>query len=299
MQALFYQPHFVDLELNSAQWSDRIDQLNAAGINNIYLQWTDYGEVNFTELELSDGVSFLPTLAELMQQKGTQLHVGLVADPHWFTESKRQDLELQNYLFEIRQESINHAKEIVTLFPELQLAGWYLPEEIGGTGWRDPTSQDLLKEHFRQLTQSLRELTPDATVSVSGFSSGMLSAEEYSELWKQLLEIDGLQLWHQDGSGTQALEFNERNALLEHLLETLDGDEDLGVIAELFRQLDTPSGEFTATAVDIEPLTIQLQNRSRAKEGIQIAGFSLRYLFENDGRLISEYLSYYCESKTF
>lgn len=297
MQALFYQPHFADLELSSTQWSDRIDLLNTAGIKDVYLQWTDYGEVNFTELTMVDKAPFLPSIAELLRQKGSRLHVGLVADPHWFTESKRRDAELRNYLAELRQASINHASQIVARFPNLLIAGWYLPEEIGGGQWRDLSAQALLKEHFQLLAQSLHELTPGVTISVSGFSSGMLTPEEYSRLWKNLLEVEGLRLWHQDGSGTQALEFEERNALLKLLAETIDHN-GLGVIAELFRQQQNPSNEFEATAANIKPLSIQLQHRREVDENLQIAGFSLRYFFENDGELINDYMTRYCQTNT-
>lgn len=291
---MFYQPLNVDLQYPETIWIERFRLLKSIGIDSLILQWTAYGETDFRHATTVDGEPFLEVIGHAASLSNMALQVGLYADPEWFDKTASSEPEeLARYLDTIRQRSISQAQLLIEEFPLLEISGWYLSEEINDQNWNDESNRQLLQHHFRQTITELQSISPDAEVAVSGYSAGVLSDTELAEFWSELLSDSDLQLWFQDGRGTEALSLSDRLRNLDTLSNTLDTDQ-WGVIAEFFRQDSNETEVFSARPAPINSLITQIRRREALGDEIRITGFSLRYLFENEASLLLNYREIYC-----
>jgi Domain of unknown function (DUF4434) len=293
LSGLFYQPLLIDLELSSSDWKARMERLSQIGITEIYLQWTAYGDADFTQQTTRDNQPFLLALYAASEEFGISLHFGLIADPEWFQKSLVEGTEKVKYLQQLRLQNAVQARKILAAVPEKDIAGWYLPEEITASYWVEPDHLAELEYHLTQTVGYLQKLTPGKNIAISGFTGGRLSAEQYTAFWRNILGVGGLVFLHQDGEGTAVLGNQERDLYVETLHRELL-DTQWGVIAEIFRQQSAPDEEFYATAVPVAALSEQLSTLKQLDSELDITAFSLRYLFQDNGKLLKSYEEHYC-----
>ena len=294
LDGIFFQPLYVDLELRAGQWDERIAALKQSGVDRFFLQWTVYGEADFLNLYTADGRPFLLTLANALERHGIELILGLVADPQWFAKVESlQGQALNNYLAALRLDTIRQAGNILSEYPDLEIAGWYLPEEIAGVHWREKDRLDILLNHFQQIAIQLRRFSPDPTLYVSAFASEFGEPGNYIDVLTRLSEVLPIFILHQDGSGTRAISSTSSAYIIEELHRKLDNDR-WGIIVELFRQQPTADGTFLAVPTESDELIAQFAHHAERIPDIHIAGFSLRYLLEDGARLLNELMASYC-----
>lgn len=294
LDGIFFQPLYADLELKAGQWDQRIAALHQSGVDRFFLQWTVYGEADFLNSYTADGQPFLLTLANSLQRHGMDLILGLVADPQWFNRVESlQGRELSNYLAELRLDTVKQAGDILSEYPELEIAGWYLPEEIAGVHWQEHGRLEILLNHLQQTATQLRRFSQDPSLYVSTFASEFGEPDSYVEVVSRISEVLPLVIMHQDGSGTRALSDHSATTNIEELSRKLDAER-WGIIIELFRQQPTADDSFLAVPTGSADLIAQFSRFSKSLPNTHVAGFSLRYLLEDDAQLLKALVAHYC-----
>ncbi len=294
LKSLFYQPQTVDLTLSSQQWRRRMLLLRDSGFTSIYLQWTAHADVDFIKQTTSDGRPFLPSLAESALAADIKLHFGLWADPNWFERTSSTGSR-ETYLKLVQVMSLQQASALVEYMAPGSIEGWYLTEEINDRDWQGRSSRLELYRHIELMVTELQKLSPGKPVSISSYVGGEMLPVSFANFWVSLLQIDGLFMWFQDGSGTQALQVAKRAQYRNMLTSRLDKS-DWGIIVELFDQTRSRGSEFVARPAKIDALTKRVRQARESRASIPLNSFSLRYLFLNEGRLLVNYRSYYCSA---
>ncbi len=275
-QALFYQPHTSDLQQNREWWHKTMKRLHDQGITSLYIQWTRHGSVDFLTRPVEGGPPLIPLLLTLGEQYQIKLHIGLYADPDFFTRIKQSPKALQVYLKRLRVLSLQQAKEIKKLTPgRSSLAGLYLYEEIDDVNWRSGKRRNFLHDHLQKEYQQLHDLFPDKQIAISTFFTGKMSPESYAGLWKQLIQDTSLMVMVQDGAGSNTIDPEDRFVYFNALYNALPSQH-WTVILELFHQ-DHSSPTFKADPADIS-FSKKYLGRLEKLAIIPPVAFSLRYI---------------------
>jgi hypothetical protein len=254
-----------------AQWQRLFADLQGAGIEEVYVQWSVF-----------DRGTALPLEALLGQADAADMRVwvGLVHDPA-YGESIRSDTAfLDGYLRRLRQRSLATARDLLPgLRPHTAFQGWYIPEEIDDVNWLSATRKNLLARHLRSLAAGLKAMTPEKGVAISGFSNAHLAPAILEKFWRELLtaaDID--RLLFQDGIGAQKLRLAELPLYLQAVRRAaLASGRELQVIVELFRQTTSPTaegGSFAAVPAPFERILAQMRIAA-AYETAGIVAFSV------------------------
>lgn len=137
---------------------------------------------------VADGPPLIPLLLTLGEQYQINLHIGLYADPDFFTKIKQSPKALQVYLKRLRVLSLQQAESIKQLSQtSSSLAGLYFYEEIDDVNCRDSIRRQLLQVHVQKEYQQVRALFPDKQIAISTFFTGRMTPERYAALWQQII----------------------------------------------------------------------------------------------------------------
>lgn len=255
---VFYQPLNRDRHLTAADWRSLMLNVRQAGYKQLVVQWSQYGEQHFL-----DSGSPVTLLLDAAREQALDLWLGLSADPEqfkhdWTRDSRRSYLESQfaNFAANLKILPVNN--------PELtqNVAGWFIPLELFDLDLTSSVSVLHLKKQLRALQQYTNK-----PIMISVFANGQLAPILFRKALQQL-QMPGLQLWLQDGSGAALVSPDYRKELLAAL------DCDVGLIVEAFRD-GSYDGEFAARSASSTELQ---QALAEIKPCHNVLLFSLRYL---------------------
>lgn len=262
MTGIFWQPQSRDNRITDAQWSQLMLSVKQQGIDTLIVQWTQYGDA-FSDREQDTLLKRL----RIANTAGLQLILGLNADPSFFSLQKQSNITLDHYLDQLKDRDIQQASR---LSKELQgtFSAWYISAEIDDVNWRDPSRLSLMKTWLNSTKNELNKID-DKPVYISSFFSGNMSPDSYSTLISEI-QNTGLNVWVQDGEGTQILTPKQREIYINKSAGCDTETPALGVVYELFN-IKKPNS--IKSRGDYE----KLLNTASACEKERIF-FSLRYL---------------------
>lgn len=303
IRATFIQPSHADLQRDRWEWRRLLLANRELGIRSLYLQWSAWGDYDFSRARLVDGAPFIATLLSQAEELGMRVHLGLAAEPTFGSYLSLPTEQLAARLRELRRRSLALARELAPLASKSPaFAGWYLAEEIDDLHWRDAARTELLKQHLREEQRGLAPLLAGAPVSISAFLSGQPPAAEFISLWDEIWRDSQLRLLLQDGAGVHQLPSDTWLARAKPLGELARSrGREWGIVVELFQQRSgTPidDGEFSADAAPPERLKAQLA-LAQSLPKVEIGSFATVNYLLNDGsdgaqRLYDGYRATYC-----
>lgn len=303
IDATFIQPSEVDLQRSRWEWWRLLQASRSLGMRTLYLQWSAWGEFDFSRARLPRGEPFVATLLSLAAELDMRLHLGLAADPAFGTQLALPAVQLAPYLAGLRRRSLDMAHALAPLAgASPAFAGWYLPEEIDDLHWRGAARSALLREHLSTQQRQLEEVLPGGAVSISAYLSGQPAAHEFIDLWTELWQQIPLRLLLQDGAGVHRLTAPQWLARARPLAQqAVTLRRDLSVVVELFEQRSGPpldTDDFSAVPTNLSRLVAQLA-RTQGLPTTELVSFAaVNYLLDDRspraGALYEAYRVAYC-----
>ena len=230
------------------RWETMFQNFAELELREIYVQWSVYNDIDYSAV-----IDVILTLAE---RHGMKVHLGLAFDStFWATPENPQALEAS--LTARRQRSLRMA-QLLSAQDRRQssLAGWYLPEEINETVWRESQSRQILFQHLKESCRALRGMKPRKPVSISGYADIRTDPTMLAAFWSALLSeapIDRVLL--QDGIGVGNLGVGYAPAYYRVMKDAVSKRRrDMSIIIETFRQVD---GDFNQKPFRAVPATFQ------------------------------------------
>ncbi|MFO6425416.1 DUF4434 domain-containing protein [Motilimonas sp. KMU-193] len=274
-----YQPQTRDMTLSETKWHHIFKQLQQQGAKGIVFQWSAFGSAHFNqalpETPNLNGVN-LERLFDLAAQRGLKIKIGLYSDPAFFHHIKQSHDQLDDYLAELQRHSLQQAMRWQPIWQNPAFAGWYIPEEIDDYHWQNPQQQAILIKHLQEFIGKLKQLTPEHETYLSVYIGGHQHPTQTTDFFKQIVAQTKVNLWLQDGMGTQALSQVQRQSYFNALL-SCNKPSNIGLIYEVFRQQSGPDETFSASYIEPEQWQQQLKQEQIYCSTENIV-FSLRYL---------------------
>ena len=207
---IIYQPWQADIERTDDKWNLIFENLKSSGVTTILVQWTAYGDVNFTEKQETtqgDQPALIQRLLGFAELYDMKIVFGLWSDPNWFQTLDDDDQAFELYLRTLRAKSLSQAKKLLTIISNKKMiAGWYLPEEIDDKNWRTASRKKLLQQHLSLMVEELAQLPiPAPPVMISTFFTGQMLPEDYATMIEDQAKNSGVIFLIQDGTGTNRL----------------------------------------------------------------------------------------------
>ncbi len=230
------------------RWEAMFQNFAELELREIYVQWSVYNDIDYSAV-----VDVILTLAERHRMK---VHLGLAFDSaFWATPENPQALDAS--LAARRDRSLRVAQLLSARHRrQSSLAGWYLPEEINETVWRESRSRQILFQHLKESCRALRGMKPRKPVSISGYADIRTDPATLAAFWSALLTaapIDRVLL--QDGIGVGNLGIGYAPAYYRAMKDAVSKRRrDMSIIVETFRQVD---GDFNQKPFRAVPATFQ------------------------------------------
>ncbi len=292
VKGIFYQPWQSDLTLTRLEWEKRMVMLRAVGLNTLYLQWLQYGDIDFLNAQLKNGGPFVQTILDTAAKEKIGVCVGLYADPGFFHSLNFSTADLDHYLLKLREKSLRTATTFHARYgrhPAFQ--GWYLPEEIDDLNWQSAPRRKLLKAHIRSLEQALKSMGGAKPVAFSTFFSGALSPEAFARFCQELLDASGCFILVQDGLGGR-MDISTTRKYHESLRRKISKQDRICWIMELFND-ELPGPAFRGKAIETHEFKQRLGVVHKSFMGKRLALFSLRYWLDGNARLSEHYRQHF------
>lgn len=272
MTGIFWQPQLRDNSVSDAQWNMLMQSVRQQGFDTLIVQWTQYG----------DGLAGAQEQAVLLKRMnaarsaGLNLVIGLNSDPEFFSRQKQSASALPEYLNQLKAADINQAQHWSKLLPG-QFSGWYISAEIDDANWREPAAQAIMEKWLGDTRVALTQVA-NKPVYISSFFSGNTTPENYGLLITALRNT-GLNVWIQNGGGTNTLTAAQRALYLDESVGCNTDHLANGIIYELFsiHASNTFKADPKATSDAKEIL------KTPPRCGKDRLFFSLRYLPIADG----------------
>ena len=232
------------------QWRQLVGYFRELGLQEVVVQWTLLDEVAFYDTQTFASAEVAPlrrppleTILNLADDAGLRVRVGLAASASFWQQADEHPELFEVRLARLYLRSVAVAEELApSVVQHPSFRGWYITEEIDDETWSEARRQDTLLEYLGTLSTRLKELTPTATVSVSGFSNAFLDPAAFGEFWGRVLDRAPIDtVLFQDGIGAGKLEPGEVPLYLEAIRgASAARSRDLQVVVEVFRQTDGP-----------------------------------------------------------
>lgn len=250
-ERIFYQPLNVDARLGQAQWRQIWQDTARQGVHTLIVQWTAYGDSDFGGAQ-----GWLANSLRLAQEQGLKLVLGLSMDPAYYQRIDELDSAgLASYWQAQLGRSLAQQQKLRKDW-KLPVSGWYLPMELDDLHFLAADRRQTLQRQLKDFAGQL-----DAPLHLSAFSAGKL-APQVNGRWLGQLAGQGLQVWWQDGAGTERLPALVRNSYAAALPCSV------GIVQEAFRQVSA-----TGTAFRAEPASLSATPAGCHPSAV----FSLRY----------------------
>lgn len=263
------------------EWIDFFSYLKRLRISKLYLQWTvaDTRSFFFSTTFQSVKTPPLETILRLAEQFEMKVNIGLIHDYEYWNQITKNSNQIKTYLDNLLNRSKLAAKQITTIAKNYKsFNGWYITEEIDDINWKDDYKKELLFSYLERLSDSLEKLTPSYQIAISGFCNGLIEINEFYKFWNLLLKQTKINfVLFQDGIGTKKLTFyNLPDYLATFKKAAIDNQREIGVIVEIFRQIDGyPINKKNFRAVPANLYRINRQSELASKFSSNIIAFSV------------------------
>ncbi len=297
---VFYQPQLRDMKISNTEWNRRLKLLKKAGIKTIYIQWTEYEFCSFEGMKrenIEEDICSFPLAEKVVkyaEKHKLKIVFGLFSDKNYYSEiGTNNNQYLTAYLTELIQRHKKVAQELLEEYGKSSaFAGWYIPEEIDDLNWNKFNKQIILKQHLSKTYDMLMGLTKKKRkpkVFISTFFKAHTLPEVYGKMWLYLTRNIPLTVLIQDTAGIESpIQAQNKILFIKAVANALTDKRNWGVIFEIFEQSgnnfrSVPTKDFLTTN-QLKALKIRPAPKHRI-------AFSLRYLFDNDDRLLKEYMN--------
>lgn len=267
MTGIFWQPQLRDKKISDTQWLSLMESVKQQGFDTLIVQWTQYGEA----LSGQEEQNFLKKRMEAAHSAGLRLIVGLNSDPEFFSLQKQSASVLPNYLKNLKNNDIRQAQYWSEILPG-KFEGWYISAEIDDVNWRDDSVRIMMEEWLRDTRTELAKIE-NKPIYISSFFAGNTTPINYTRVITKIHDI-GLNIWIQDGSGTNTLTPAQRAIYLKESAGCNVNTPAAGIIYELFSAHS--SKPFKVSQKNTDDITQLLTTQSQCKKDRIF--FSLRYL---------------------
>ncbi|SMP65685.1 protein of unknown function [Desulfonatronum zhilinae] len=282
-------------------WDALCADLAEMGVREIILQWTLVTEPAFfwrltperrmdVPHDRVDPAPAVDLIVDTARRHGLSVRFGLTEDRAWWEKIKNEAGLVEVFLNRLLQDQLSLARTLVERYgKDPVFAGFYIPQEIDDATWIDPERLNRLTKHLARLTDGLRELSPEAEVTVSCFATGHNDPAGFAALMADLAQSGNItEVLYQDGLGTERLLHAESAAYLEALAASIPRTgARLRVIVETFAPTEDGLGFIPAPMERIEQQLLQAQTLA----GNDIVAFSIPdYLHPLAGNTLAEVL---------
>jgi len=287
----FIQPLALQATWTQNDWDALMAELDAVGVEALYLQWTQLDRFNIFEENSRQDLAepIIERIVAAAEAHGIKLWLGLVYDPEYWARIREETPLVEVYLRRHRVSNLELVQRLHAAAGASQsFAGWYITEEIDDVTWQGVDKRNVLIEHLAATVADIRTVTPDAPIAISGFTSATLDPAALADFWYDLLSHSGIDVFlMQDGYGVhQGRILPEDMALyMQQLRDAANAaGADFSVIVELFTQVggqpinDEP---FAAVPADMARLPEQLALAADFSD--QRIGFSMPEYMSSGG----------------
>jgi len=277
VDSLFYQPLLKDK--GKIEWDNVFKQMNECEINQLILQWSKHGVVDFTQNKI-----WLQNILSLAEKYQVEVVIGLYSDDKYFKVIENSRNNLRDYFQRHLRKNIQHAEQVYAIARDYKsFAGWYLYEEIDDLNYQDYSRQFALKEYLQSMAKALKTISV-RSLYVSGFYSNRMTPCVYSDMLDNVIQQE-YKLLLQSGIGAKLVDVEESVQYIQSFANNYKGE--FTPIVEAFIV-----GESNITAMDFASLNrqIELVQKNAMREKVSL--FSLRYFLHST--LIDSYKDRYC-----
>jgi hypothetical protein len=238
------------LNWREEDWRTLFAAFRELRMQSLVVQWAVSGETAFFAPEAHSGGRRLPleTIMTLAAEQGMKVTVGLWHDPAYWKEIARTPRLVEAYLRRVRRESAAIAARLApAMRRNAAFQGWYITEEIDDSSWAEPERRMIIRAHLAAQSRTLRNILPEARISLSCFSNANLDPGALEEFWKSMLEGSEIDtILFQDGIGAGKLDLESVPVFLNAVRRAAEaGRREFALIVELFEQarVSGPDGD--------------------------------------------------------
>ncbi|MDM0110822.1 DUF4434 domain-containing protein [Variovorax sp. J22R133] len=238
-RTIIWQPWAAHAGLDASGWRALGQEVQRQGYAHVLLQWASYGDHEFWP---RGEAGWLATGLRQWETTGLKLIFGLHMDPDYYRVLQQPDPVLRAHLAASRDKSVALARRVLRRPPPLELAGWYLPQEIDDLNWQSPARERMLRNYLAPMRDALSAMAPGAPQTplyASVFYSGASSPEDFARMLLRLHRGTGVVWIVQDGLGTDRLPPERTAAYLRAVASTLP-PEGWRALLEVFDEQRTP-----------------------------------------------------------
>jgi len=212
-KAIIYQPQEQDFIFMN--WEKKLQTLSHYGFKTLILQWTKYGNHNFTQKH----PQWISTLLKASKKHHIKIFFGLYADPLYFKTLENDQLNIEKYLDKLYHANIDLAKKLDKQIHDHEaFGGWYIYDELNDGTWQKKSWQQPLKRYLEKLYLSLQKLSKEKKILISTYFNGDIAPAEYVMLLNRLIPED-MVLLLQSGVGAGLITPKECSAYYKAFLE--------------------------------------------------------------------------------
>jgi Domain of unknown function (DUF4434) len=297
---------FVQLDEHHAEWSEQqwkalFEHFQELQLSRLVIQSPLDGgaALQGAATDATEATTTLETILRLADDAGMKVFVGLAQDESFWQSIEREPDLLAVYFQRSKLQSLEIVREtlpILTRHPSFE--GWYVPQEIDDVHWLETERRKVLFEFLASLSSRLREETPSARLTISGFSNAHADPETLARFWGELVRVSGIgTVLFQDGIGVGKLDLRHLPLYFTALRDAIERESGvMWPVVETFTQVAGPpldENPFRAVPAPIERLVQQLAIATRYSSG-EVLAFSVPdYMTplggEDAARLFSEY----------
>ncbi len=278
------------------KWQQLFADLRTLQIRELVVQWTVFDDQIFYRTDNGQPVA-LDHVMHLAAAANIKVWLGLVYESQFWEQISREPALVEVYLRRLQLRAEEAAAALALAYPRFY--GWYLPTEIDDKHWQEHDSREVLFQHLKQLTATLRQIRPGSRVAISGFSNALMDPRTLQHFWSRLVTIGTINVvMFQDGIGAGKLNLQTLPLFLQALQEGVEQQgRRLQVVVELFQQ--TQAAPFRAVSVPWERVAAQIALAQRFTPH-RLMAFSIPdYMTPQSGpaadRLYQDYLHHWQE----
>ncbi len=282
IQGVFFQPWENYLEEDRYNWNDIFKHLAEENINQIIIQWTQYGNTNLLQDE-SRG-NLIDDIIVSAKRYHIKIIFGLYEDPEYFKKIQSDRTNISTYLNGLQRKSITIANQIIELYGnDSVIAGFYISQEIDNINWQSANKIEELTNYLSVLSTEINAISTPYPIYISGFYNLDTPIQQYVLMWKQILQNVPITVLMQNGVGANSIPSSVCVDYFNAFYHSLPPDQ-WGIIAEVFVEDKKEADKF----IQANPDDIQeniTEYKSQFKD-IPIFLFSLTYLTRNNYQLL-------------
>lgn len=251
-RATFVQLTRRDVQKTEEVWEKDILLMSSAGITDIIVQWSVYGQVSFVKsdtLKYKEQYQVVDKILKVASRHNIGVYLGLTADDlYWNNVTLKAD-NLEDYF--LLRVSLNY--ELASVFKELfsdyvNWKGFYISEEIDDKVWRGKKSEKIISYYLAYISGKLKKLCPDKDVLISAFFRLRTEPEDFAENMHRifsLTKIDKILL--QDGVGVDGRLLKFVPLYFEAFVKVF-GKDKVWAVVEVFEQVGADNEFFAKPA---------------------------------------------------